>query len=104
MSVRQLPSETLQDLLGIARALRVIRENHGAQRAELARIAEVTDWLVAALALSQSGPRTLPHRAAWANAERATAALIELLTLHDEVTKRLVGAWAERLRARATST
>ncbi len=102
MTVKALPTETLQDLLGIARALRVVRENHGAQRVELERIAEVTDWLLAALALAQSGPQTLPHRAAWANAERATAALIELLTLHDEVTKRLVGAWAERLRARAT--
>jgi hypothetical protein len=102
VTLRPLRTETLQDLLGIARALRVVRENHGAQRAELARIAEVTAWLVAALALSQSGPQTLPHRAAWANAERATAALIELLIAHDEGTKRLVGAWAERLRARAT--
>ena len=101
MSAKQLPSETLEDLLGIARALRIVRENHGAQRTELERIVEVTDWLVSALALSKTKPHTLEHRAAWLKAEQATAALIALLLTHDETTKRLVGAFAERLRARA---
>jgi hypothetical protein len=101
VSLKQLPRETLEDLLGIARALRSVRENHGAQRAELQRIVEVTGWLVSALELSKTKPHTLEHRAAWLKAEQATAALIELLLMHDEITKRLVGACAERLRARA---
>jgi hypothetical protein len=101
VSSKQLPGETLEDLLGIARALRIVRENHGARRTELQRITEVTGWLVSALELSKTKPHTLEHRAAWLKAEQATAALIALLLVHDEITKRLVGACAERLRARA---
>lgn len=101
MSSKPLPKETVRDLLGIARALCVVRENQGARAAELDRIREVGAWLVDALELSRAAPDTLGHRAAWSKAERATAALTELLLVHDEPTKRLVGAWAERLRARA---
>ena len=100
MSAKQLPKETVRDLLGIARALLVVRENQYAPRAELDRIREVSAWLVDALELSRTRPDTLGHRAAWAKAERATAVLTELLVNHDEATKHLVGAWAERLRAR----
>ena len=100
MSAKQLPSETLHDLLGIARALHVVRENHGAAPAELARIVEVSAWLIDALELSKTNPQALAHYSAWTKAERATAALIELLIAHDETTQRLVGAWAEKLRAR----
>ena len=77
-----------------------MRDNQGALQVELDRIREVSAWLVDALELSRTAPDTLGHRAAWAKAERATAVLSELLLVHDESTKRLVGAWAERLSAR----
>lgn len=101
MSSKQLPKDTVRDLLGIARALFVVRDNQGAFQSELDRIREVSTWLVDALELARSAPDTLGHRAAWAKAERATSVLTELLLAHDESTKRLVGAWAERLSARA---
>ena len=101
MSTKQLPRDTVRDLLGIARALYVVRDNQGAPHSELDRIREVSAWLIDALELSRTAPDTLGHRAAWAKAERATSALTELLLVHDESTKRLVGAWAERMRARA---
>ena len=101
MSTKQLPRETVRDLLGIARALYVVRDNQAAQPSELDRIREVSAWLVDALELSRTAPDTLGHRAAWSKAERATSKLTELLLVHDESTKRLVGAWAERLSARA---
>ena len=101
MSSKPLPRETVRDLLGIARALYVVRDNQGAQQPELDRIREISAWLIDALELSRTAPDTLGHRAAWAKAERATTALTDLLLLHDEPTKRLVGAWAERLTSRA---
>lgn len=101
MSPKQLPRDTVRDLLGIARALYVVRDTQGAEQAELDRIREVSAWLVDALELSRTAPDTLGHRAAWSKAERATAALTELLLTHDESTKRLVGAQAERLRKQA---
>jgi hypothetical protein len=101
VSTKQLPRDTVRDLLGIARALYVVRENQGADRTELDRIREVSAWLVDALELARTAPDTLGHRAAWSKAERATATLTELLLVHDESTKRLVGAQAERLRQRA---
>jgi hypothetical protein len=99
VSAKQLPRETIRDLLGIARALFVVRGNQYAPQAELDRICEVSAWLVEALELARTRPDTLGHRAAWFKAERATAALTDLLIEHDESTKRLVGAWAERLRS-----
>ena len=101
MSAKQLPKETIRDLLGIARALFVVRDNQRAPQVELDRIREVSAWLVEALELARTRPDTLGHRAAWFKAERATQALTDLLLEHDESTKRLVGAWAERLRTRA---
>ena len=101
MSAKQLPKETIRDLLGIARALFVVRDNQRAPQVELDRIREVSAWLVEALELARTRPDTLGHRAAWFKAERATSALTDLLLEHDESTKRLVGAWAERLRTRA---
>ena len=101
MSTKQLPRDTVRDLLGIARALYVVRDNQGAEQPELDRIREVSAWLVDALELSRTAPDTLGHRAAWSKAERATATLTELLLTHDESTKRLVGAQAERLRKQA---
>ncbi len=101
MSAKQLPKETIRDLLGIARALFIVRDNQRAPQVELDRIREVSAWLVEALELSRTRPDSLSHRAAWFKAERATAALTDLLIEHDETTKRLVGAWAERLRTRA---
>ena len=100
MSTKQLPRDTVRDLLGIARALYVVRENQGAPQPELDRIREISAWLVDALELTRTAPDTLKHRAAWTKAERATSVLSELLLAHDESTKRLVGAQAERLRAR----
>ncbi|MES1177919.1 MAG: hypothetical protein ABUL62_26585 [Myxococcales bacterium] len=101
MSTKQLPRDTVRDLLGIARALYVVRDNQGAEQPELDRIREVSAWLVDALELSRTAPDTLGHRAAWSKAERATATLTEILLTHDEPTKRLVGAQAERLRKQA---
>jgi len=101
VSTKQLPRDTVRDLLGIARALYVVRDNQGAEQPELDRIREVSAWLVDALELSRTAPDTLGHRAAWSKAERATATLTELLLTHDESTKRLVGAQAERLRKQA---
>lgn len=101
MSTKQLPRDTVRDLLGISRALYVVRDNQGAEPGELDRIREVSAWLIDALELSRTAPDTLGHRAAWSKAERATTVLTELLLTHDEPTKRLVGAWAERLSARA---
>jgi hypothetical protein len=101
VSTKQLPRDTVRDLLGIARALYVVRDNQGAQPSELDRIREVSAWLIDALELSRTAPDTLGHRAAWSKAERATSVLTELLLTHDESTKRLVGAWAERLCARS---
>jgi hypothetical protein len=101
VSPKQLPRDTVRDLLGIARALYVVRDNQGAEQLELDRIREVSAWLVDALELSRTQPDTLGHRAAWSKAERATATLTELLLAHDESTKRLVGAQAERLRKQA---
>ena len=101
MSTKQLPRETVRDLLGIARALYVVRDNQGGPPAELDRIREVSAWLIDALELSRTAPGSLGHRAAWAKAERATAVLTDLLLTHDESTQRLVGAWAERMRANA---
>lgn len=100
MSPKQLPKDTVNDLLGIARALHVVRDSQGAFPNELDRIREVTAWLIDALELARTAPDTLGHRAAWAKAERATSVLTELLLKHDESTKQLVGAWAERLSAR----
>jgi len=101
VSAKQLPKETIRDLLGISRALYVVRDNQGASTVELDRIREVSAWLTEALELARTRPDTLSHRAAWFKAERATTALTELLIAHDEPTKRLVGAWAERFRAKA---
>ena len=101
MSPKQLPKETIRDLLGIARALFVVRDNQHAPELELDRIREVSAWLVEALELARTRPDSLGHRAAWFKAERATAVLTALLLEHDESTKRLVGAWAERSRARS---
>jgi hypothetical protein len=101
VSPKQLPRDTVRDLLGIARALYVVRDNQSAEQPELDRIREISAWLVDALELSRTAPDTLGHRAAWSKAERATAALTELLLTHDEPTKRLVGAQAERLRKHA---
>jgi hypothetical protein len=101
VSAKQLPKDTIRDLLGIARALFVVRGNQHAPQAELDRIREVSAWLVEALELARTRPDSLGHRAAWFKAERATSALTDLLIEHDESTKRLVGAWAERLRSRA---
>jgi len=101
VSTKQLPRETVRDLLGIAQALYVVRDNQAALPAELDRIREVSAWLIESLELSRTAPDSLGHRAAWAKAERATAVLTDLLLAHDESTQRLVGAWAERHRAHA---
>lgn len=101
MSAKQLPRDTIRDLLGIARALYVVRDNQGAGQTELDRIREVSACLIDALELSRTAPDTFGHRAAWSKAERATATLSELLLTHDESTQRLVGAQAERLRRQA---
>jgi hypothetical protein len=101
VSAKQLPKETIRDLLGIARALFVVRDAERAPQAELDRIREVSAWLADALELARTRPDTLGHRAAWFKAERATAARTDLLLAHDEATKRLVGACADRLRARS---
>lgn len=86
----QLPREVVRDLLGIARALYATRKADGAGPAELAALAGGGALLVDALELRKTMPDTVGHRAAWAKAERATAALLELLVTSDDFTARLV--------------
>jgi hypothetical protein len=95
----QLPRDTVRDLLGIARALYATRKADGAGSEELAKLAEAGKWLGDALDLSKTQPDTVGHRAAWAKAERASAALLQLLLSCDDSAAKLVLAWAERLRA-----
>lgn len=95
----QLPRDTVRDLLGITRALYASRRTAGATPDELAKLADAGALLADALDLSRTKPDTVGHRAAWAKAERATAALLELLASCDDSTARIVLAWAERLSA-----
>ncbi len=95
----QLPRETVRDLLGIARALYATSKANGGVSEELAKLEAAGKLLVDALDLSKTQPDTVGHRAAWAKAERATAALLELVAACDDSAARLVIAWAERLSA-----
>jgi hypothetical protein len=54
---------------------------------------------VDALDLSRTKPDTVGHRATWTKAERATAALLELLVSCNDSAAQIVLAWAECLHA-----
>jgi hypothetical protein len=95
----QLPREVVRDLLGIARALYATRKADGAAPDELAKLAAAGALFVDALKLSKTQPDTVGHRAAWAKADRATAALLEVLVSCDASSAALVLAWAARLAA-----
>ncbi len=94
----QLPRDVVRDLLGIARALYASRRAERATPDELAKLADAGALLVDALDLSNTQPDTIGHRAAWAKAERATAALLDVLVSCDASLAALVLAQAERLR------
>ena len=94
----QLPREVVRDLLGICRALYATRRAAAASAEELARLADAGALFVDALDLSRTQPDTIGHRAAWAKAERATAALLEVLVSSDDSAAALVVAWGQRLR------
>lgn len=95
----QLPRDVVRDLLGIARALYATRKADGAAPDELGKLATAGALFVDALELSKTKPDTVGHRAAWAKADRATAALLEVLVACDASSAALVLAWAARLAA-----
>jgi hypothetical protein len=95
-----LPREVVRDLLGIARALYATRKAEAAAPEELAKLAGAGALLVDALDLSRTEPDTVGHRAAWAKAERATAAVLDVLVIRDPSLSSLVAEWGARLKAR----
>ena len=96
-----LPRDVVRDLLGITRALYVTRRTEGAMPDELAKLVAAGELLVDALDLSRTEPDTVGHRAAWAKAERATAAVLDVLVMRDPSLSSLVAEWAARLKATA---
>ncbi len=93
----QLPRDVVRDLLGISRALYATRKTEGAAPGELTKLAAAGALFVDSLELSKTKPDTVGHRAAWAKADRATAALLEVLVDCDASSAALVLAWAARL-------
>jgi hypothetical protein len=93
-----LPRDVVRDLLGIARALYATRKTAGANTEELARLEHAGKEFADALAMSRTEADTVGHRAAWAKAERATAAVLEVLVSCDDSLAALVVGWAERLK------
>jgi hypothetical protein len=83
MAPLPLPRDEVRDLLAITRALyraELRRTSPGPDPARLDRLAEIGSWFRRALALAKSAPDTLRARAAWEWAEKATAALGEIVT------------------------
>jgi len=94
-----LPRDIVRDLLGITRVFYATRKADGAKSQELARLeAAGRDFAQRALELSKTEPDTNGHRAARSKANRATAALLEVLVSCDASSAALVLAWAERLK------
>jgi hypothetical protein len=93
-----LPAEAVRDLVGIARAMHAARKRDGAPEPELEELVAIGKKLKHALALARrTGPNTLGHRAAWANAEDATSRLVRLVDLATPAAE-LVEAAAIRVR------
>jgi hypothetical protein len=81
----RLPRGIVRDLLAIARLLyraELARKPDAMQPARLARLEEIGKQLRLALNLSKGEPDTMGHRAAWGWAEKATAALGEVVGAH----------------------
>jgi hypothetical protein len=75
-----LPAEAVRDLVGIARAMYAAKKRDGAPEPELEELVAIGKKLKHALDLARrSGPNTLGHRAAWANAEEATSRLVRIV-------------------------
>lgn len=75
-----LPLGALRDLLGITRALyRVALVQDPRDVARLQTLTDIGKTLRAVLRASRAHPGTIDHLEAWAAAERATAALGELV-------------------------
>lgn len=80
MTSHPLPTESVQELIGLVRSLYFAWSEDGVAGERLEALVEIGRDLRAALELAE---RTLPgsdgHRAAWARAERATARLCEMI-------------------------
>jgi hypothetical protein len=93
-----LPREAVRDLLGITRALyRAERAKPGTSYARLEQLLEIGKQFRLALDLSKYEPDTMGGRAARSWAEKATAALGEIVA-DSELMAPAVAATAERLR------
>jgi len=93
-----LPVEAVRDLVGIARAMYAARKRDGAPEPELEELVAIDRKLKHALDLARrSGPNTLAHRAAWANAEEATSRLVRIVGVTTSAAL-LVEAAAVRVR------
>jgi hypothetical protein len=74
------PFEAVRDLLGILRAMYSAEQARGQSSRRLQSIRKLGRELRGAVDLAlEHGPGTLGHAAAWARAERATAALGDLV-------------------------
>lgn len=90
----------MRDLLAIVRMLyraELARQPDAMQASRLARLAEIGNELRLALNLSRGTPDTMGHRAAWGWAEKATAALGEVVGAHLPVADVLLASM-EKLR------
>jgi len=91
------PFEAVRDLIGILRAL-YAAERRGSRARRARDIARVGRELRAAVDLAlEHEPGTLGHAAAWARAERATAALADLVDSTTALSP-LLAAAARRVR------
>lgn len=92
------PFEAVRDLLGILRAMYAAARARGGAERQLAAIRRVGDDLRAAVDLAlEHEPGTLGHAAAWQRAERATAALADLVDCSTPLEPTLTAA-ARRIR------
>jgi hypothetical protein len=81
----RLPRGIVRDLLAIARVLyraELARKPDAMQPARLAQLQAIGTMLRRALDLSRGEPDTMGHRAAWGWAEKATAALGQMVGEH----------------------
>ena len=94
----RLPRGVARDLLAIATCLyRAERAQALPDAQRLARLEEIGKQLRLALDLSHEAPDTMGHRAAWGWAEKATAALGEVVGAHLPVAD-VLRASLEKLR------
>lgn len=92
------PSEAVRDLIGILRALYAAEHVARADSRRVREVARIGRELAAAVELATAhGPGTMGHAAAWSRAERATAALGDLVDATTPLAPTLAAA-ARRVR------